>query len=282
MESPITTRGLHIPIETLCRVPCPVKVVRKRGRVLLVETKPYLQGRKSYDPLDRREPKCWEAVDALSDDPVPEHFAAFASEWGFLVSSEQPGSPFEPRPSPKRGQAIQRGKAIYAAQDVRLWRRPEVLPPLRLAVALFRAITTGRWGAIKNFEVTRFLKEGSYHIEARVPGGKLQRAWFHDRELRVGMPMARTLVEALAERGLRETRLMWNSDSGIYGVADTPLACAWVQLLQDMAEQDGGECKQCGKWILWNRRNPRNKRFCSNTCTVRAFREKHRQKNKKE
>ena len=177
------------------------------------------------------------------------------------------------------------GPSIYRAQDVGFWRDGGVLPPLRLAVALFRAITTGRWGALKTFKIvpsevpdpvepTR-LNTVPYRVRAAVRGGKIWEGPSRDRP-RGRAAAARTLIESLAERGLRGTRLRWDSEDGIFGLAETPLACAWVQLLQDMSEQDGGECEECGEWIRWDKQNPRGKRFCSNTCTVRAHRRKHK------
>jgi hypothetical protein len=257
---------LQLPLETRCPVPFPVEIVAELGEpVRLVETVgPFLPLplRRTYDPLARRSPKLWEALAQLAADPAPQACAAFASAWGFLT-----------RPVDGWAPAIGRGP-LRAAQDLARWRDARVLPPFGAAVALFEVLTTGRWERLQAHGIQRDRqRDGTdrYVFHAAVWGTRYNVETPHPTHKTVG---ARALIADLAAPALRRAGLAWDWKRGVYGIAQEPLACAWVQLLQDVTGLDGGNCENCGRWILWDRRNRRGKRFCGNTCTVAAHRKR--------
>jgi hypothetical protein len=168
---------------------------------------------------------------------------------------------------------------MRAAQHPERWWSHEALPAFGVAVALFRGLTTGRWDGLDpdrfGIEPGKGRNEGSYIVHAATPNqGMVYRAkTTHPSHRTVA---ARSLISELAAGGLRSTRLQWSPGRGVHGIADTPLACAWLQLLHDVDVSEGGECEVCKKWILWDRKNRRGKRFCSVRCRVAAHRREHR------
>jgi hypothetical protein len=234
-----------------CRVPAAadVHVRRVDGDLFIAER--VANCHEKYDPWADTEP-LWDAVAELAERPHPDACVSFVERWGLLLRGYD---------------LIQEDRA---AQDHRTWTYH--LANFRLGVEVRRGLSLAKWSRFERFDIEEAGdRKGGYLVYAKLQNqvGELPYV------ARTSHPThkakaARALLQNYADIALAsETyiRVPLEGD-GVEAVAASPLAAAWVQLLEEPAGRPGVECEWCGKWTTYKPGNPNRKRFCRDYCRV--------------